>query len=426
MTIGAMSVALMTAISCSETETEIIPSPDGGGHTALGITTNLKVEAGAKAATKSLVDGKAITYVKTDYKNAAPGLGVVVTNSDATGWYTPDGDDIHHVWYMGDEDGANWKSITTKGNDFAATKEAPYYLTETVGQVYAYYPYDKDAIKDITLTGESDLQIPVKVLDQGTIAASVNNAAKYWDGGKWASTKSPVKLSESTETDYLYFAAEAGRNVNNGRTKKQPPFDPDGGANNNDANNPGYLIELDMNHAMTMVSFRVYDGGHLSDNATTFTKFEIKNHSADPKPFKVGNGKMALKDGAISGTSTVTGMARTVTGYTLMRQIESGAESAGAFINTGSGLSKINGQTVSKTVSALSYPTSFEDDEIDVAITLKDNDNKEVSYTVSLPGIDWEAGENYIYTFSAGRNKLTLMSVSVAPWHDNEQGEIPL
>lgn len=428
-TMWAISIALLTAIGCTETETGIEPEPGSGGdHTALGITTNLKVEAGTRATTKSLVDGKAITYAKAYYKTAVPGLGVVVTNSGATDWYVPDGDNIHHVWYMGDENGANWKSITTKGNDFDATKEAPYYLTETVGQVYAYYPYDENAISGITLSGagENNLKIPVKVLGQGTIDASVNNAAKYWDGGKWASTKSPVKLSEPTETDYLYFAAEGGRYVNNGRAKSGDPLNPEDGPQNDKTDNPGYLIELDMNHALAMVSFRVYDGGHLSDKAVTFNKFEIKNNGEGSTPFKVGNGKMALKDGAISETTTTTGMARTVTGYTLMRQIESGAESAGAFISTGIGTSKINGQTVSKTVSALVYPTSFSDGDIDVDITLEVLNESPVTYTVSLPEMEWEKGENYIYTFSAGRNKLTLMSVSVEPWHDNDQGEIPL
>ena len=146
-TMWAISIALLTAIGCTETETGIEPEPGSGGdHTALGITTNLKVEAGTRATTKSLVDGKAITYAKANYETA-PGLGVVVTNSGATGWYVPDGDNIHHVWYMGDENGANWKSITKKESNFEATKEAPYYLTETVGQVYAYYPYEVNAIK---------------------------------------------------------------------------------------------------------------------------------------------------------------------------------------------------------------------------------------------------------------------------------------
>ena len=77
----------MTALSCTETETGIGPEPGGGdGQVALGINPNLKVEAGTKAATKSVVSGSAITY--TDYKDA-PGLGVVVTNSDVPAGILP-------------------------------------------------------------------------------------------------------------------------------------------------------------------------------------------------------------------------------------------------------------------------------------------------------------------------------------------------
>lgn len=83
----AMLIALMTALSCTETETGIGPESGGGdGQVALGINPNLKVEAGTKAVTKSVVSGSAITY--TDYKDA-PGLGVVVTNPDVTGCILP-------------------------------------------------------------------------------------------------------------------------------------------------------------------------------------------------------------------------------------------------------------------------------------------------------------------------------------------------
>ena len=45
----AMLIALVTAVSCSETETGIEPEPGGGdGQVALGINPNLKVDAGQK------------------------------------------------------------------------------------------------------------------------------------------------------------------------------------------------------------------------------------------------------------------------------------------------------------------------------------------------------------------------------------------
>ncbi|WP_289006509.1 fimbrillin family protein [uncultured Parabacteroides sp.] len=427
-TMWVMLVTLLAATSCSETETEIDPEPGSGGQVSLGITPNLKVEAGTKAATKSMVNGDAITYDKALYSTTAPGLGVVVTNSDATGWYVPDGADIHHVWYMGDEKGKGWISITEKGSTFLETKEAPYYLTETIGKVYAYYPYDKT--NSFTSIGnESDLKIPVKVLAAGSIDATTNNAKKYWKssgggGGTWTSrlAVNDVKLSETTEKDYLYFFASEGRYVNNGRAKGQPLFDPEGGPTNNETKNPGYLINLDMNHGLAMVSFRVYDGGHLSDDDVAFKQFVIQNHG-ESDVLKTGDGKMALSNGAITENATSGSVMRTISNYTLMRQIEEGDQSEKAFIANGS---QVTGQVVSRSVSCLVYPVEFGDDQIDVVITLQEKSKSTVDYTVTLPGYDWTAGTNCVYTFSAGRNKLTLVDVTVQEWQDDDQEEIPL
>lgn len=428
MTKWAMLMALATAVGCSETETEIGTVPGGDDQVALGINANLKVDAGMKSATKSVVSGSAITY--TDYTDA-PGLGVVVTNKTANGWYTPDeangGYTGHHVWYMGNDKGKDWISIKDKGNSFDVKNETPYYLTKEVGQVYAYYPYD-NTVNISSMTSVADLKIPVTVIATGEIDATANNAKKYWNSSQWSINKTDqVNLSLSTEKDYLYFAGTEGRNVNNGRAEGQTPFDPEQGPKNNDTNNPGYLINLDMKHAMAMVSFRVYDGGNLSSNDVNFTKFEIKNHANGSSPFKTGIGKMSLTDGAITENNATDGtVARTITNYVLMRQIEAGGEEGEhAFVKTGDGLQKVNGQTVSKTVSAIVYPTAFGDNEIDVVVTLQETSGP-VEYTVALPENTWAAGANCIYTFSAGRNKLTVMDVSVEEWSNDEQDEIPL
>ena len=431
-TMWVMLIALLTATSCSETETGIDPEPGNDGQVSLGITPNLKVDAGTKAATKAVVSGETITYPVKQFTSLdyAPGLGVLVTNSGATGWYTPDGTEYtgHHIWYMGDEKGANWISIKEKKDTYESTKEAPYYLTKEVGKVYAYYPYDPDL--SLSISKESDLKIPVTVLSSGEIDATANNAKKYWKTNAWAATAKAdlVNLSLSKEKDYLYFAGEEGRYVNNGRASGQTPVASDADPDNKNENNPGYKINLDMKHAMTMISFRVYDGGHLSDKDVNFTKFEIKNHTGGSNLFKTGDGKMALTDGAITGTSTTTSLSRTVTNYILMRQIdEEGTEGEHAFISTGASTSSINGKNVSRTVSAVIYPiATFDDNEIDVEITLQESSGSSVVYPITLQGNAWEAGNNYIYTFSAGRNKLTVVDVAVAPWEDNEQDEIPL
>ena len=301
-------------------------------------------------------------------------------------------------------------------------------LTKDIGRVYAYYPYDANITNTLTnINAEADLKIPVTVLAAGEIDAQRNNAKKYWNMGAWASTMKGDQVGNclSTEKDYLYFAADGGRYVNNGRADGFPPVTPEDELNNQDTNNPGYKINLDMKHAMAMVSFRVYDGGRLSGNNVNFTKFTIKNHIGGTNPFKTGNGKMSLTDGAITEIAATTELSRTIINYVLMRQVESG-EGQYAFIQTGTPTNGINGKTVSKSVSAIVYPVNFGDNEIDLEITLKEGNNAPVVYPVTLAGTQWDPNNNYIYTLSAGRNKLTVMDVSVEPWADNEQDEIPL
>lgn len=429
MTMGAMAMALLTAVGCSETETDLVIDSGDGDQVALGITPNLKIDAETRAATKSVVSGDMITYEVAKYGDAdyAPGLGILITNKDVNDWYSPDAGDYtgHHVWYMGDEGGSNWISIKTKGSSFKDTKETPYYLTKEVGQVYAYYPYDKT----FNPSSASDLKVPVTILTTGEIDASINNAKKVWKTSSWSTNtaNSKINLSLATEKDYLYFAADAGRYVNNGRTAGETPVKPDADPNNTSETNPGYKIILDMKHAMSMVTFRVYDGGKLSENDVNFTKFRIKNtDSSTDKFFKMGTAYMSLVDGTITPNSLMNGdISRTVTDYVLMRQIESGeTEGEHAFIVNGS---TANAKVVSKAVSAIVYPTAaFGDNDIEVTITLQEGSESAVDYTVILPGNEWEANNNYIYTLSAGRNKLTVMDVTVEAWADNEQDEIPL
>ncbi|RHR40092.1 hypothetical protein DWX23_09030 [Parabacteroides sp. AF18-52] len=427
MTMGALFIALLTATSCSETETEIVDGTGDDDLVTLGITPNLKVDAGSKASTKSVVSGDLITYNAADYGQAdiAPGLGIVITDKNATDWYQPDagGYTGHHVWYMGDARGANWISIQTKGVDFETTREVPYFLTKNIGQVYAYYPYDPT----LNIASATDLKIPVTILASGNIDASTNNAKKYWNGGVWTSTPRTnlINLSLSTEKDYLYFGADGGRYVNNGRTVGQQPVKPEDEPDNTNDVNPGYKINLDMKHAMAMVTFRVYDGGKLSDNDVNFTKFRIKNMTGGSDPFKMGTAYMSLVDGTITPNALVNGdISRTIDNYILMRQVETGGtEGQYSFVTNGT---TVNAKVVSKAVSNIVYPTTFGDNDIEVIVTLKEGVDAAVDYPVVLPANSWDANNNYIYTLSAGRNKLTVMDVTVEAWIDNEEDEIPL
>lgn len=441
MKMGALMVALLTAVSCSENETDI-PQPDNDGQVALGVTTNLKVDTKTKSITRSVVVGNKITYNKANYTNndSVPGIGIAILNQAKNGWYAPDGTNhtaygtSHQVWFVGDEAGANWLSILTKDATHADQTETPFYLKKEVGCVYAYYPYDATVFNSVTPTVETDMKVPANLVATAAIDAKyANNAAMKWDAGKsqWVSngnTSSAArkqKIASLAEKDYMYHDATVagGRYVNNGHADGQPVVKPDADADNANADNPGWKIGLSMNHALSMVSFRVYDGGKLSTKDVTLKSIVIKNHASASN--LLGTGTMSLVDGVITKTGPAATITRNVTNYILKRQVEA-SESENAFIATGSGQNAVSGKTVSKAVSMSVYPLSFDENEIDVTVTLNDGVNDMV-FTVTLPAMEWAAGNNYIYTLMAGKNKLDVISVDVTDWVDEEiSEEIPL
>lgn len=431
---GAMSVALLTAVSCSQTETEFNPTGEGSDSpVALGVSATMKMGN----ETRAVVDYKKITYPIASYADAwcAPGLGVVLTNAAGTNWYD---DNLsvyggNHIWFMGDENGENW--ISKKGAKGATYDEnkVDYNLSVEVGQVFAYYPYDASATFPTGGAGAdfqtNDLKIPVAVKATGTIDAANSNADRVWNptGSTWdekdvTGGNYVVTLADLSEKDYLFFdGTTGGRYVNNGHAGNAPSAN-----DNTDATNPGYSINLAMKHALSMVSFRVYDGGNLGDaGKVKLTKFKIADNGG--QFVNTTTGTMQIADGTLALGSTDGNMTieRTVDNYTLVQQIPSGTETEHTFIEQGG----VTGGSVSKIVSAIVYPTDFTGGSLKLTVTLEDNTTataKSTEYSVNIPAKNWESNKNYLYTLSAGRNKLNIVDVSVTEWTVVNAGELPL
>ena len=183
-----------------------------------------------------------------------------------------------------------------------------------------------------------------------------------------------------------------------------------------------------MKHALSMVSFRVYDGGNLG----TAGKVELVNFKIEDQAgaslLNVAGGTMKLADGTLAFATTTAGsIARTVSNYVLVQQIATGADSENTFIeNTAGG---VTGAAVSKIVSAMVYPTDFSAGSLKLTVTLSDKAQtpaKETEYSVNIPGRNWEKNKNYLYTLSAGRNKLNIVQVDVQEWTVQDAGELPL
>lgn len=429
---GAMSVALLTAVSCSQTETDFNPAGEGSDSpVALGVSATMKMGN----ETKAVVDYKKITYPIGNYADAwcAPGLGVVLTNAAGTNWYNADLSVYggHHIWFMGDENGENW--ISKKGEKGTAydDNKQDYNLSVEVGQVYAYYPYDATATFPAGGSGQdfavTALTIPVAVKATGDIDAANSNADRTWSGTAWTEKTSNhlVTLADLTEKDYLFFdGTTGGRYVNNGHAGNAASAN-----DNTDAANPGYSINLSMQHALSMVSFRVYDGGNLGDaGKVQLTKFKIADNGGQfvnttAGTMQIADGTLAL--GSTDGNMTVE---RTVSNYTLVQQIPTGTETENTFIEQNG----VTGGSVSKIVSAIVYPTDFSTpgSSLKLTVTLTDTSKGEpgtsTDYSVTIPARNWEKNQNYLYTLSAGRNKLNIVSVDVQEWTVVNAGELPL
>lgn len=401
----AAMAALLSATGCTQHEIFTGEGNEAGEPAILGISTGVLT-----AETKSVVGGDMITYAKAEYTSDALGLGVVVLNADGNGAYSGGDISADHIWFMGDEKGENWKSVSARGDNFAAATAAPYTLNDATGMVYAYYP------KAATVSGSSssNLTIPAPLKASGTITVSddVANADLRFEATSktWIQNSSPNRkkiICASDETDFL-FANNVTRTVSNGRV----------------AGSPGRSIDLTMAHALSMVSFRLYNDGTLPGNGA-LTKIVIQNATNKTLIKTTASATMNLATGVIGGLSDQTSdkLERTVNGYTIPKEIKSGDGDQTATTYIVGGI--VTGPKVARKISILTYPiANIPEGDIEVVFTIDGTD-----YTVALPVTEvytWLAGSNYVYTVCASQRKLEVTSVSVAEWNEETGGNIDL
>lgn len=420
----ATIATLLVVAGCSETETDL-PSVKGEKEgTALRVTT------GVKTNTKAIVEGKAILYDDAEYATVAKGVGLALLNVAGDALYEAENADIYtdgmNVWFQGDAAGEKWKAISDLGASFGEATEKPYFLTENVAQVYAWYPCSSSATAVFEGTAADDLKVPVSLVtdDQTIDAKDINNATLMWDAtlnenaGGWVSNTDNAKkmIAAAAEVDYLWFNPYEGRYVNNGRGTGEPT------GINTDATNPGPAITISMEHALAMISFRVYNDGTFEGDGE-LKKIVLKN-VGEGKILLTGAGaKMKLADGTISGfTDNGNTITRTVSNYTLPKQILTGTEDANSFIEDLEINPNISGKTVAKKVSVLVCPiAAIQNGELVAELTVGTN-----TYQAKIPAGVWTAGTNTVYTVRASRKTLEVTTVTVTEWYEEDGGDIEI
>lgn len=401
-----LSLLIMASLmlsSCGEEEN--LQSPiDNTEKVELGITAGV-------ALTKSAIDGG-------EQKNATSGslmgaIAVYAKDKESTTSYN---------------DGNNYALYTRNNDKWAATEissETPkIYLTSDVATIYAYHPaYTPNATTNAMETSGTalkivsggtlgtDAKIPVTVFEGGTGSTnSLDTKSTITVPENYNASTSQIILSAPGEVDYMW--AEKSDNTDkfeasNGKASGTPPTS---------------SVALNMKHALSMVSFRIYNNGNYN-KAGQLTKITLEN--ASNTVLSKGNSPtMDIASGSITAGSEsaaiFTRIIKTATSgggnayYVLPKQGASGYDG-----------SDTAAKDAAATFSILVLPdaSAVAKNTIKVTFTI-DGDAYTVNLAADATKTQWEAGKNNIYTVTLSGQELTLSSVTVAAWGEGAKTDL--
>lgn len=264
---------------------------------------------------------------------------------------------------------SKWESSNASNKIFLSNEDAT---------IYANYPSTKTAVHSSTAVNANSV-VEVSTLAGATNAAGDDNTITITNN-----STSAINAC-AKEVDYMYATPVGSKN------------------------NASSEVSLNMNHAMSMVSFRIYKDKNYT-NSAHLTKIELSNVGENRVLLKPGsNGKATMKLG--SGNLTITsGEAITYTRFT--------KENANDYYE----LKEPSQNEVTPTVPAFSilvYPvtTKIEANNIQVKFKI---DSKE--YTLNLPekdvasGYSWAPGKNHVYTINMNGKELNVTTVTLTDW----------
>lgn len=327
------------------------------------------------AATRSVIQGGTQSGTGT---NVMQNVVVYATGDD----YTAQKNNNYAI-YTQKDDGSGWEN-----NGIPKI-----YLTNAEATIYAYYPAYKikdDGSMDTEAIGigsdpfSTSSTISISTLASGTITAT-DNADMVWNNtsGSWTNNTDAKKATIAAapgETDYMYAESKKASNQNSSNS-----------------------IELTMKHALSMISFRVYNDKTYQG---TGTLSEIKLEDVSNTAVLYSSAKMNVSSGEISSASTTATYTRTITGYTLAQEGRDNANSAD------------EAKAAAKKISIMVLPVSnYSTNSVKASFKI---DNATYTVNLSSPTNDnkWEAGKNYLYTVLLNGKQLTISKVEVTPWSE--------
>lgn len=338
-------------------------------------------------------------------------------------------------------DGATWMqniavyaqsattNTATKSNNYAIYKQSggswnasgsdEIYLTSEPATVYAYYPAYKPGnngeyaeTEALKLTGDASATstIPLTVYKGGvagtesdyTITA-INNADKVYGSGWQDNTANMKKIASAPgEVDYMW-ATSNPTTVDNGKG----------------TNHKGKDASLTMNHALALISFRVYNDGTYKYNSA-LTQIKLENVGAGTTLSDANGHQMNIATGKISaGTAKAATYTRKVSGYTMI-QVKTGTDNATTASTDDAAASASNKLSMlvlpAATVAADQVKATFTIDGVDYSVNL----------TAPTNAQSWVQGNNYIYNVKLGGQGLTIGTITVTDWSPVDGGDMEI
>lgn len=388
--ISYLLLAALLGTSCSNENDPITPI-DKTDAIELGITAGVSL-------TKSAINGGAQSGASSEMKSLA------VYAVGGTGSYA---------------NGNNYAIYTSKAEGWTRKDNDKILLTNEVATIYAYHPayqpktggimIGTDALKINGGTPSADATVNISVFPgSGTADAdnkypeNIDNADKTWQTSAWSNntTNNTKIISAPGEIDYMYAVKASGNGTeaataSNGKTAGSTTVD-------------AHKVSLDMKHALSMVSFRIYNDGTYASTGK-LTKIKLSNVSSGTALSTGTIPTMKISDGTVvPNTAAAATYTRFIdNGYMIIKK--------GTPASVSVATSEDDARDGSKKFSILVLPHNGAKDQIQVTFTI-DGADYAIPLASNSNSVDWKAGNNYLYTAKLSGKDLSITSVNVAGW----------
>lgn len=394
--ISLLLLSALAATSCSNEEIPNTPTPNSE-LVELGITAGVSL---TKSAIHS-AEHKEFTSIAV----FATGEGYFSNNNNNSAIYTKN------------SESETWENTATN----------KIMLSNETATIYAIYPAQNASNSNWTVTNlpsssssfSSPLTIPISTFLGNSQSADTDCTITVPAATTPAPTDgSPAEiLSAPKEIDYMYGVD----NTNDSQLAT---------ASNSKENGDKSTVALKMKHALAMVSFRIYNDGTYSGKGQ-LTEIQLSNASGNSGLNAGSNSTMNISSGAISvgsgSAATYTRVIKTdgtpVTNYYQLEKV------ASATPGDPTGETTIKGKAAKFSILVFPLPsnanqeadTDVKANTIQVTFKIDGND-----LTVPLAAndantkINWPAGANTLYTAKLTGKGLSITSVAVEAWTDND------